>query len=374
MPNWNKKFKPEYDYARGWLANEAHFEQTWRSLIGRLYQLMDAVGFDASQASALTDLRARVRQVEQRAGGTGVVAEDRSILTAVGAWTEDGAGVVEPNAKMRAAALKLLRHVYLLNRWGNRKVWIVSLPTELVDWPSDDFHARASTRVAVRTLLRADSEIFSWRAKRHLASATSHALAWCHRAGMVLANAAQAAAGTAGAENRQALNLVRRWFADPATTAAELSTYVGRLSRGFRDIIARLNRGHFVLTDWVPLRTATSADDLSFLNSEAFTFSSYGEGMDVVYIERSFFVNHPGNVLRGHKNWTRIVVHELTHLVCGTEDVNIGNARYAWYGIGPHAGFPGSAAIRNADSWAFFCADCAGVLTDGERATALKII
>ena len=41
---------------------------------------------------------------------------------------------------------------------------------------------------------------------------------------------------------------------------------------------------------------------------------------------------------------------------------------------GPHAGFPGSAAIRNADSWAFFCADCAGVLTDGERNMALKII
>ncbi len=41
---------------------------------------------------------------------------------------------------------------------------------------------------------------------------------------------------------------------------------------------------------------------------------------------------------------------------------------------GPHAGFAGSAAIRNADSWAFFCADCAGVLTDGERNMALKII
>jgi len=31
-------------------------------------------------------------------------------------------------------------------------------------------------------------------------------------------------------------------------------------------------------------------------------------------------------------------------------------------------------ATRDADSWAFFCADCAGVLTDSERQIALKII
>ena len=51
----------------------------------------------------------------------------------------------------------------------------------------------------------------------------------------------------------------------------------------------------------------------------------------------------------GQKNWIRVLVHELTHLVCGTDDVNIGQARYAHYGIGPHAGFPGSAATRNAE-------------------------
>jgi hypothetical protein len=374
MPDWTKKFKAEYDYARGWLANEANFEASWQPLIRRLYQLMDATGFDAGRAGALSELRAQLAGGGAGAGGRGVVAEDRAILSAVGALSDNDATPVEARAKMRAAALKLLRHVYLLNRSGNRKVWIVSLPTQLADWPSDDLNARANTQAAVRTLLRANSEIFNWESKRHLASATRHALAWGHRARMVLANAANAGTARASRESAGALDLVRRWFADPATTAADLNTYVGTLSQGFRNIVARLNRGHFVLTDWVPLRNATAAADIGFLNSEAFTFASSGEGMDVVYIERSFFVDHPGNVLGGHKNWTRVIVHELTHLVCGTEDVNIGNARYAWYGIGPHAGFPGSAAIRNADSWAFFCADCAGVLTDSERSTALKII
>ncbi|MDD2759761.1 MAG: M35 family metallo-endopeptidase [Methylomonas sp.] len=374
MPDWTKKFKAEYDYARGWLANEANFDTEWQPLVKKLYKLMDAEGFDPSYASALSDLRKDVKHGDKTFLGHKTVTEDQGILKAVGAWTDSGNSVVESRAKMRAAALKLLRHVYLLNRWGSRKVWIVSLPTELRDWPSDDLHGRANTEMAARLLLRSNSEIFNEEAKKHLASATRHGLAWCQKTGMVLANAAKAAEGGKHKSEIGSLELVKRWFADPATSNEDLKTYIARLTKGFKDIIGMLNKGHFVLTDWVPLRNATTANDISFLNSEAFTFTNKAEGMDVVYIEKSFFVDHPGSVLPGHKNWTRVIVHELTHLVCGTEDVNIGNARYAWYGIGPHAGFPGSAAIRNADSWAFFCADCADMLTESERNKALKII
>ncbi len=95
--------------------------------------------------------------------------------------------------------------------------------------------------------------------------------------------------------------------------------------------------------------------------------------MDVVYVGSSFFASG-GNLLDGQKNWTRILVHELTHLVCGTIDVNNGATRYAWYGIGPHAGYPASDCIRNAENWSFFAADCAAVLTAGERSTALTVI
>ncbi len=374
MPDWSKKFKAEYDYARSWLGNSGNFEKEWQPLVKKLYKLMDTEGFDPGYSSSLSDLRKYVKHGDKALIGHKTVTEDHGILRAVGAWTESGNSVVDPKAKMRAAALKLLRHVYLLNRSGNRKVWVVSLPTELHDWPSDDLHARASTEMAARILLKSNSEIFNRDAKKHLASATQHAVAWCHKTSMVLANAAKGADGGTHRREVRSLDIVKRWFADPATSNDDLKRYITKLSKGFKDITAMVNKGHFVLTDWVPLRTATSANDISFLNSEAFTFSSRAEGMDVVYIEKSFFVDHPGNVLPGQKNWTRIVVHELTHLVCGTEDVNIGNARYAWYGIGPHAGFPGSAAIRNADSWAFFCADCAGILTDAERNKALKII
>ena len=81
----------------------------------------------------------------------------------------------------------------------------------------------------------------------------------------------------------------------------DLNGYVASLSTGFKAIIAMLNKGHLVLTDWVPLRTATVQDDLDFLYSEAFTFASRGEGMDTVYIEKSFFTNDAGGVVHGAK-------------------------------------------------------------------------
>lgn len=168
--------------------------------------------------------------------------------------------------------------------------------------------------------------------------------------------------------------MVKRWFAEPGLSDDDLKRFIGTLSHGFKNITAQLNKGQLVFTDFVPLRGASAREELKFLNAEAFTFPLRSEGMDVVYIERSFFRDHPGNLLQGDRNWTRIIVHELTHLVCGTQDIDLGQPRYAWYGIGPHPGFPGSAAIRNADSWAFFCADCAGMLNDVQRAQALKII
>lgn len=374
MVDWTKTFKAEYDFGRKFLANEGNFAEDWQPLVRKLHKLMGDEGFDAGRAQALSDLRKKVTQGESTLLGHKTVTEDKGILSAVGGWTESGSGTLDSRVKSRAATLKLLRHVYLLNKSGNRKVWLLSLPQDFHDWPTDDLHARAATEIAARLLLRSSNELFSEEDKKNLASATQHALAWCQKTGIVLANAAKGTSGKPGEKNVAAVNLVKRWFGDPAVSVADLNGFIATLSTGFKAIIAMLNKGHFVLTDWVPLRTATVQDDVDFLYSEAFTFPSRGEGMDTVYIERSFFGHDAGGVVHGQKNWVRILVHELTHLVCGTDDVNIGKARYAHYGIGPHAGFPGSAAVRNADSWAFFAADCAGVLTEGERNHALKII
>lgn len=371
MPiDWDNKFKTEYDAAKTILAEHGSFAADWRDLVRTLDQLMGATGFDAAKENALGQLRLKVTKGASQT----TITEDQGILQAAGAWVEGAAGTLTEAAKKRAAVLKMLRHVYLQNKAGNRKVWVFSLPTAFRNWPTRFVVSSGTTVGAVKTLLAAQGEHFSEQQKRYLGNSTQQALAWSQKAGIVLANAT-AAAGTGPNPTRDgARTLVRRWFADPATTDVDLTSRIATLADGFKKIIAMLNKGNFIVTDWVPFRGTTDVDEGDFLAAEAFTFASHGEGMDVVYIESNFFVDYPGNVLPGQVNWSRIILHELTHLVCGTEDVRNGQTRYAWYGIGPHAGYTGAECVRNADNWAFFAADCASALTDAQRNTALKII
>lgn len=269
--------------------------------------------------------------------------------------------------KARAAALKFLRHTYLLNRSGNDKVWVHSLPLVFTDWPSHALDA-AATSDAAKALLKSSDERFSAADKKNLASSVQHGMAWCQKAGIALTKAA-AGGSPPSAETTAARSLVKRWFVGrDSVTEGDLNGIITRLAQGFKDLVAAVGRGHFVLTDFVPLRNATSADERKFFGSEAFTLRSRYEGMDVVYVEVYFFKHDAGGVIHDQANWTRIVVHELSHLICGTVDHD---DRYAHSGIGVHAGFPATQAANNADSWAFFAADCAGVLSSGHRAQAL---
>ena len=88
----------------------------------------------------------------------------------------------------------------------------------------------------------------------------------------------------------------------------------------------------------------------------------------VVYIESAFFSNK--NILTGKRNWTRIMVHEMSHVELGTIDV-----RYAHNTLGmkpERNNFSTSKCLSNAESWAFFAADCAGALDEGILKQVLK--
>ncbi len=359
MVDWNRKFRSEYDAARHALAGSDAFEPTWQPVVEQLGALMAFDGFDVAREEALSQLRRRVVESDDGARGD----EDACLLQAAGVDPQTELGALAPDARRRVASLKLLRHVYLQSRAGNRRVWIVALPSAFTNWPSQQFIDEAGNVARARQLLASRQEHFSEQQRRWLGAATQQGLAWCQRAGMVLANAATSAPARA---------VVRRWFAEDGLPDAALDLLVGTLQRGFKDIVAMLNRGHFVITDWVPFRASTNGDESDFLSTEAFAFRARSEGLDVVYVESAFFDDLAGNVLRGQANWTRILVHELSHLVCGTHDVNNGQSRYAWCGIGPHAGHPHGDTVRNADNWAFFAADCAGALAPGQREMALR--
>ena len=85
-------------------------------------------------------------------------------------------------------------------------------------------------------------------------------------------------------------------------------------------------------------------------------------------IESAFFADE--NVLAGKKNWTRILVHEMTHVELATAD-----HRYAhdMLGMKPErTNFSTATCLANAESWAFFAADCAGTVDKGTLSQVLK--
>jgi len=200
MVDWNRKFRSEYDVAREVLASAEAFEADWQPMVAQLARLMGRDGFDVGRADALDELRRRATH----GGGVERLDEADGLLRAVGQGGDGG--LVADDARRRAAALKLLRHVYLEGRAGSRNVWVVALPTEFTDWPSTQF-ADAANVAGARQLLSGRGEHFDVRERRWLGAATQQGLAWCQRATMVLADARRARAG-APAERAGARTLV----------------------------------------------------------------------------------------------------------------------------------------------------------------------
>ncbi len=369
-------FKKQYDISRERIAQVRDFDPSWQDLIQQLYELMGPTGFVDDRASSLDELRRRACDGGSSPKARKSISDSEGLLRAVGRTPGAGAAL-DPLTKLRLGALKMLRHVHLLNKSGDRKVWIHSLPVNFRHWAVYHLHQNCGTDQAVHAALDGRDEQFDREQKKQLGVAVGQAMAWAHRTLIVLGQAGSTSSRAAKSPQKRddARALVRRWFAEPSVSDQMLDAFIDILSRGFKLMLAKLNRGQFVLTDWAPIRQASTKAEQDALDATAFTFlKGKNTDMDVVYIESAFFNPPAGNVIQGQRNWTRVMVHELAHLACGAIDVNVGGVRYAWLGIGPHAGYPGTSAIRNADNWAFFAADCADALTAGERHRALKII
>lgn len=338
------------------------FAKEWSDLVVELKGLLEDAGPNDGRAGSLDDLRKQVSYGGSyiRSFFMGKPSEDQQILLGTGEYTAaEGKVTFLTNGKLgeKAAAFKFLRHFYLLRARGGHRVWICSIPNSYGNWP----HAELSGKTAdgMRPRLTDVDERFSLEAKKHLSNATQEGLKWCHKVAIVLT----AAARGKGTEQANALELVKRWFADETTTEAEVLTMVGTLAAGFKKITAVINSGQLILTDHPAYRGS------QWESSEAFvTAGSKRDRLNVVYVEGAFF--RTDQLLSGLAHWTRILIHELTHREAGTVDVP---GRYAWGGIKPKSGsFPAAKAITNADSWAWFCADAAGALTESNRNDALK--
>jgi len=324
----------------GLASKQFSSDKEWQSFITRARKLAGTEGFDVNEASLVDDLRKYLRKADAKGSNEAV-----SLLAGAGeALSGTGAGAtVDTELAKRLGALKTLRHTYLLKRFGAHKVWCLSIPTSFTDWPHE---ALKGGIASTTTKLVDQSERFTVEQRKHLSNASQEGLKWVHKAMSVAGNP----------KSKSNFALIARWFADGSSTDADMVTAAGTLNAGLKKLAAKLKSGRLIYTDSVSERGTTANE-----GTEAFV---WGDPLDVVYIEEEFFGAR--NTLTGLTNWTRIVVHELTHRELDTKD-----HAYEHQGINPRT-LGAAKAIENADSWAWFCADCAGALSNGVIKNALE--
>lgn len=341
-------FSDEYNFVKSILENPAQqraFQQPLKKHLSAMWSILGAEGPDISYATKLGAMR------------TALTLKQSSRIMRSAGIDPKGTGTIDDSAVVRAGVIKFLRHLHMIHKRGNQKIWIFSCPASFSHYSVDEIWQFRGNRVGLGNALGDNRERFSRRDKRNISDATQLALRWASLAWIALANSQTA-------DGAKSLALIKRWFADSNTTDKQLATTIGNLKEGFKKICSTLNSNQIVFTDMPSLRYSNVGDDPDFRASEAFVYSGRYEKLPVVYIEDAFFARG-GNVMDGIKNWGRIILHEITHLDCSTDD-----KLYAWAGIRPGLNISAVNCAVNADSWAYFAADAAGALTktDIERA------
>jgi hypothetical protein len=334
------RFSEAYDeIVKGLASKNFSTNKDWQALIVRARKLTGVTGFDVGEANLVNDLRKKLEKAIANGSSEAV-----SLFEGAGE-TLSGTGLnplVDADLARRLGALKTLRHTYLLKRSGAHKVWCLAIPTLFTDWPCA---ALSGNLGSVSTKLNDSSERFDLEQRKHLSNASQEALKWVHKSMIVTSNT----------KKDKNFKLVARWFADSNSKDTDVLAAAQTLNAGLKKIATKLKSGHLIYTDSVSERGTTANE-----GTEAFV---WGDPLDVIYIEEEFFGTR--NSLTGITNWTRIVVHELTHREVSTKD-----HAYEHQAINPNK-LTAAKAIENADSWAWFCADCAGALTDGVIKNAL---
>jgi hypothetical protein len=335
-------FSDAFEAARVALASKG-FRADDEMLVKQLKSAFGTEGLSGTAAPSLDRLRTRV--------GAGGKDEGVNLFEVAGQAAVPGTTALETTVVDKVSALKLLRHLYLGNLRGSQQLWIASIPKPYASWPHQELRTGTPQAAAVQAKANLVDERFTDDDRKNLGSAAQEALKWSL---LAQAKVADFVGGVSGADGG---TFVRRWFCDSTSNDDQVKDFAKRLSDGFKKIAAAANSGRLVFTDHPAYRGT------AFERSEAFvTNGAKRDKFGVVYIESAFFGDR--NVLKGLLNWTRIVVHELSHYEVGTADVP---GHYGWQGIKPGTGFTPAQAITNAENWAFFAADVAGALTEGKR-------
>lgn len=311
----------------------------WQKFIDTEANIKAALGADSPEVAhgkSLDKLRERLDKAA-RGGISGFFLGsglDQVILDAAKESASDSA------IGTKAASLKMLKHLYLERKTGNQDVWVYSPPKAYKKWV---FEEVTGTDTNSRARLKAETEVYSAKERAVMCDALQEAAAWCQKV--------QIALGTTAGEA-----LVKDWFLESGSTAQNLTQAVETLKTGFKKVEAVCKSGKLVFSDEPGDRNSGGWKDWAFVYKT--------EAMNVVYLQGAFV--KAGN--SGNKTMCALtIIHELTHKVLGTTD-----HRYDYDGLKPGPNLSFAKALDNADSWGYYAADVAGMLTASDRTRVLK--
>lgn len=338
----NDRFGTEYEAQRTLLKN-ASLGGVATGILD-LKKVLDASGPDRNHAGALETLRT-----------VGLKFKEADRIMEAADLDPAGTGAPAEASVMKAGLLKFLRHLYLVGGRGSQHVWVLSTPTAYSHFPQDELLSVKTSHSAIKAKLADVAEKFDADTRKRFGETTQLGLAWVEAAKAVLASASSDA---------KSMEKIKRWFATALTTPAELNTTIASVLAGFKKMANSLNGNMIVITD---LPHKRSDPNQEYVEAFMYSIGAASESPRTIYVEQALFHNFDVSVLHDmKKNWTRVIVHECSHIDGRTTDV-----AYAHAGIGVGTHITAAEAAVNADTWAFFAADCAGALTDGDilRAT-----
>lgn len=323
-----ERFSQAYKRCRTVFA-KGKFAEDWEKFLKhtvKVETLLGSHGPNPKSAAGLDKLRAKILAVPDGKRGAELLAAATN--------TKAAHTVAE-----RAAGLKMLWHLYLTQERGAQNVWVYSPPVDYTQWIFEEI---SGERHAYEPKLDKTSEVYSLEHRKVISSALSQAL-----------RAAELAVEKLASPKGETLKLLKRWFADEDTTDAQLKTAARKLIAGFKKIATVCNSNHLVFSDEPIDRNGGGWKDYAFVDPT--------ETLDVIYAQGAFLkaAGSTGRV------WICVetIIHELSHRVAKTDDFAYDNT-----GLKPaKAGITFSHALRNADSWGYFCVDLAGMLTESDR-------
>jgi len=332
-----KKYTELYAKAREVFADQ-QYEAGWQKFLTdscRVMSLMGSDGFGAGNQAACERIRKKLGDEAPASGGPGAVLIKAS-------QNPQSRGSLQE----RAAALKILRHTYLVNQTDGQEVWVYAPPGDHVGWMFDEI---VGSPEVIRPKLATEREIFSSAEMNWMSYALKLALRVSQQTLILLTAKSDATAA-----------VVKRWFLDEEAGDTELADAFARLAAGFREISGACGSSRLVFTDYPDWRAQR---DQYF--GGAFR-GGEGGGFPVIYLEGAF-TRLTGNT---GKQWLCVetIIHEFSHHEVRTRD-----HRYDNRGLKPRKdSFPYAKAIENADSWGYFALDVAGYLSDADRTSACK--